>query len=198
MPADGGVLDWVPASGRGSLATAFVPAEFLVKLASERWELREAARLRRAVFCTEQGLFDRDDRDDIDRVATVLVAVSCEFGMPEQVVGTVRIHSLDGPAEAGHWQGSRLAVHPDYRRVAWLGRELIRLAVGTAHARGATRFTAQVQAQNVPLFRRLHWQTLEEISLRGVPHHRMQADLAHYPPCAAGSFGIVTSPRRAA
>ena len=190
---DRAVADWVPAINIATPAAA-LPGEYLVKLVTERWEQREAARLRRAVFCAEQGLFERDDRDDIDRLAISIVAVSCVSGMPEQVVGTVRIHQ----AEAGHWQGSRLAVQPDYRRVALLGSELIRLAVGTAHARGALRFTAQVQAQNVALFRRLHWTSLEEIALRGRPHHRMEADLAYYPPCTTGERGFVTTLRQAA
>jgi putative N-acetyltransferase (TIGR04045 family) len=179
-------MDWV--SGIDSAGYgAYLPSEYRVKLVTERWEQREAMRLRRAVFCTEQGLFERDDRDEIDRLALTIVAVSCVFGMPEQVVGTVRIHE----AEPGHWQGARLAVHADYRRIAWLGTELIRLAVGTAHARGAQRFTAQVQAQNVPLFRRLHWASLGEEMLHGRLHHRMLADLAHYPPCATPYTGFV-------
>jgi putative N-acetyltransferase (TIGR04045 family) len=166
----------------------------MVKLATEEWEQRGAAQLRRGVFCGEQGLFEHDDRDDVDRCADTLVALSCVSGMPEQVVGTVRIHL----AAAGHWQGSRLAVHADYRRVAFLGTELIRLAVGIAHARGARRFTAQVQLQNVPLFRRLHWISLEETLLRGMPHHRMEADLSRYPPCANGTRGNVIIQRQAA
>jgi len=193
FPINRMATDWVPGI---NIAThsACLPGEYMVKLVTERWEQREAARLRRAVFCAEQGLFDRDDRDDIDRQATTIVAVSCVFGMPEQVVGTVRIHE----SEPCHWQGSRLAVLGEYRRVAMLGSELIQLAVGTAHARGAVRFTAQVQAQNVPLFRRLHWTSLERIMLRGKPHHRMEADLAHYPPCTTGERGFVTTLRQAA
>jgi putative N-acetyltransferase (TIGR04045 family) len=191
MPSEN--IDWVPAVN-SCRPTPALPGEYRVKLATERWEQRGAMRLRRAVFCTEQGLFDRDDYDATDRVATVIVALSCVSGMPEQVVGTVRIHE----PEPGHWQGSRLAVHADYRRVALLGTELIRLAVSTAHARGAHRFTAQVQAQNVPLFRRLHWTTLEEIMLLGRPHHRMEASLAHYPPCSDGERGFVTTLRQAA
>jgi putative N-acetyltransferase (TIGR04045 family) len=191
MPPE--VLDWVPAVN-SFRATGALPSGYLVKLVTERWELREALRLRRAVFCGEQGLFERDDHDAVDRIATSIVALSCVSGMPEQVVGAVRIHE----AEPGHWQGSRLAVHADYRRVALLGTELIRLAVGTAHARGARRFTAQVQTQNAPLFRRLHWSTLEEMTVLGRPHHRMEASLAHYPPCAEGERGFVTTLRRAA
>ena len=157
-------------------------------------EQEQAAILRREVFCNEQGLFERDDRDDIDSIASTIVAVSCVFGMPEQVVGTVRIHEF----QPSHWQGSRLAVRRDYRGIALLGTELIHLAVSTAHALGAQRFTAHVQAQNVSLFRRLHWTSLEELVLRGKPHQLMEASLAHYPPCATGNCSFVTTLRRAA
>lgn len=175
--------DWVPASA-SAVTEAHLPCEYLVKLATERWERREARHLRRAVFCTEQGLFEHDDQDPIDREALTLVGLSCVFGMPDQVVGTVRIHLASEEPDPGHWQGSRLAVHPAYRRAAGLGMALIRLAVGMAHARGATRFSARVQAQNAGLFQRLHWQTVEVVEWLGRPHHRMQADLAAYPPCA--------------
>jgi putative N-acetyltransferase (TIGR04045 family) len=69
-----------------------------------------------------------------------------------------------------------------HRRVGPLGAELIRMAVCTAHGRGCRTFLAHVQSQNVPLFRRLHWETLREVDLHGRPHHVMRADLAHYQP----------------
>lgn len=174
--------------------TPFVPSEYHVKLATEAWEHREALALRRAVFCQEQRLFAFDDRDALDAQALTLVAVSCVSGIPEQVVGTVRIHEHGD----GRWQGSRLAVQRRYRRVAALGSELIRIAVCTAHARGATRFTAQVQVQNVPLFERLHWRALESIEVCGAPHWRMEAELAHYPPCPDPDWGYVCCIREAA
>jgi putative N-acetyltransferase (TIGR04045 family) len=172
----------------------YLPPEYRIKHVTERWEKREAASLRRAVFCQEQGLFEGSDADLIDHSATTIVAVSCVFGMPEQVVGTVRIHQ----SQPGVWHGSRLAVHPDYRRMAALGSALIRMAVGTAHGRGAQQFLAQVQSQNVLLFQRLHWQVLEAITVCGMPHHSMQASLAHYPPCHWGEIGLVTTLRQAA
>ena len=82
------------------------------------------------------------------------------------------------------WWGSRLAVDSDFRAVSRLGTELIRLAVRTANARGCDRFLAHVQMQNVALFERLHWQSLEQVMFHGAPHMKMQADLAAYPPCA--------------
>ncbi|XAH24042.1 MSMEG_0567/Sll0786 family nitrogen starvation N-acetyltransferase [Xylophilus sp. GW821-FHT01B05] len=163
------------------LPLAFMPCEFRIKWASADWEREQAQRLRRAVFCVEQGIFPGDDRDAIDAHAQPLVALSCVAGMPDQVVGTVRIHA--DAEEAGCWWGSRLAVHPSFRLQARLASTLIALAVRSAHACGSRRFLAHVQQQNVPLFQRLHWQPLGEETLHGRPHMRMQADLDFYPPC---------------
>jgi putative N-acetyltransferase (TIGR04045 family) len=167
-------------------AEPFVPCEFRIQWAGSAWELRDAHALRRAVFCIEQGIFVGDDRDAIDEHAQTLVALSCVGGMADQVVGTVRIHA----AEDGLWWGSRLAVHAAFRRIGALGTGLIRLAVASAHARGACGFLAHVQGQNQALFERLHWQTLHHENLHGRPHVLMQADLAHYPPCHDPYRGI--------
>src|SRR6202034_2618096 len=138
----------------------FISSEFQIKYATEAWELSGAAALRRAVFYDEQGLFQRDDRDE---VATTIVALSSFTIVAERVVGTVRIHEQ----APGLWRGSRLAVAPDYRRVGAIGASLIRLAVSSAHALGCRRFLAHVQSQNALLFQRLRWRTLEEIELHG-------------------------------
>ena len=157
--------------------SAFVTSEFLIRLAIENWEIGGAASLRHRTFVTEQAIFTDHDRDAIDRSALPLVAVSTMASEADEVVGTVRIHE-DTP---GVWWGSRLAVAPEYRRVGRLGAELIRLAVGTAHARGCTTFLAHVQMQNVALFEKLNWQPLGEQCLHGHPHMKMQADLDAYP-----------------
>jgi putative N-acetyltransferase (TIGR04045 family) len=186
LPSDG---DW-----GNELPTAFTPSEFRIKHASEAWERREAHALRRAVFCIEQGLFMGNDLDAIDAHAQLLVACTCVAGESDQVVGTVRIHEV----EPGVWWGSRLAVHPSFRHVGRLGATLIRLAVGMAHAQGATRFWAHVQQQNVPLFAKLNWASHGERVLHGRPHGLMQASLAHYPPCHAPEWGYVTLAGKAA
>ena len=165
----------------------FAPSEFQIKFAVEAWEKKAAAALRRKVFCEEQGLFGSDDRDATDEIAVPLVAVSFVGVAPDEVVGTVRIHK----AEPGVWWGSRLAVAADYRRIGALGAGLIRLAVSSAHARGCVRFLAHVQAQNAPMFGKLHWRTLDQRELHGRPHCLMEADLDHYPPFAAPETGFV-------
>ncbi|QIB36221.1 histone acetyltransferase [Ancylobacter pratisalsi] len=164
----------------------FLPCAFQVKFATATWEQRGAARIRREVFCDEQGLFAGDDRDTIDAVATPIVAVSMLGVTPDDVVGTVRVHE-EAP---GLWWGSRLAVAADYRKVGALGPALIRLAVCSAHARGCTRFLAHVQSQNGLLFRRLHWATVEEKEIHGRPHLLMEADLAFYPPIRDAETGF--------
>lgn len=172
------------------LPTDYVPQEFRIQWASGPWMRAEALALRRRVFCDEQGLFVGDDLDAIDTEypsTRLLVALACVAGQPDAVVGTVRIHE----AEPGVWWGSRLAVARDWRQHGRLGSALIRLAVSSAHALGCHEFLAHVQAQNVPLFRRLRWQTLGEHALRGRPHALMRAELAHYPPCASPYTGYV-------
>jgi putative N-acetyltransferase (TIGR04045 family) len=172
----------------------YLPPHYRVREAAEFWELAGCARLRRQVFCIEQRIFDGSDRDDIDRIATTLAAVSTLGGMADDIVGTVRIHEH----APGHWMGSRLAVAGNHRRVGGIGTHLIRLAVCLAHARGASRFTAFVQSANAPLFAALHWRTLDTLLLHGHPHHHMQADLAHYPAAGAHELQLLVPMRAAA
>lgn len=170
----------------------YVSGEARVKLATAAWELAGARDLRRLVFCHEQRIFTGDDGDARDASALALVALAPIFGVADQVVGTVRINE----ETPGHWTGSRLAVDPAWRRLGALGGALIQLAVSTATARGARRFTAHVQAANAPLFHRLHWRTLDVVACHGRPHHFMEADLAHYPPFAEGARGFQVLIRR--
>ena len=180
------------------MSVPFAASHFRLKHAAERWERVGAAALRRDVFCAEQGLFPGDDADALDAAAVHLVALSTVAGFADEVVGTVRIHQ----AEPGSWWGSRLAVARPYRGVGALGAALIRLAVGTATARGCTGFRAHVQAQNELMFRHLSWRRLRALDLLGRPHVLMEADLAAYPPLAdaAGGFHALARPsaRRAA
>ena len=163
----------------------FYSPGYFIRAASTRWEAAGASELRHSVFVKEQGIFRDHDRDDIDMIATHLVALSTYAHEPDHVVGTVRIHE----EEEGVWWGSRLAVDANFRTVGGLGSELIRLAVGTATARGCNRFLANVQMQNVDLFRRMHWKAVGEIELHGVPHMRMSADLTCYPPASDPETG---------
>jgi putative N-acetyltransferase (TIGR04045 family) len=169
----------------------WTPNEFLIREACQDWETRGAMSLRRAVFCYEQGLFSKDDKDDIDGHATLLVAMACSAGMPDQVVGTVRVFEKS----PGLWWGSRLAVHPSFRSQGQIGATLIKLAVSRAHALGCKTFMAHVQSQNGPLFKKLNWVEVGSLKIHGRPHLEMQADLSAYPPCYDPISGFVTRSR---
>ena len=141
--------------------------------------------LRRSIFCEEQHVFEQSDRDELDRIACPIAALhhDCqpdedEQGPESQVVGVVRIVET----EPRLWYGGRLGVHSDFRRHNQIGKGLIWKAVTTANGWGCDRFMATVQIQNVRFFRRLHWASIEELEIRGIRHHLMQADLNYYAP----------------
>lgn len=157
-----------------------------VKIALTDAEREMARQIRRAVFCGEQNIFTDSDHDAIDAIALPLLALCETDGIINEAIGTVRIHE----AAIGLWFGSRLAVTASARRSSSVGSGLIRLAVGIAHAHGCKKFLAHVQSQNVPMFERLHWQSLAQETIHGRPHHLMQADLAYYPPIVDGDIGL--------
>lgn len=148
------------------------------ELARSPNELRAYFDLRQAIFCEEQGLFSENDEDDIDARAYPIIAIDHDAVEADQIVGVVRIYET----QSRLWYGGRLGVHSDYRRVGRIGKGLIHKAVTTANTWGCDRFLATVQLQNVRFFKRLHWDSLEEISLCDRPHHLMEADLNFYPP----------------
>ncbi|MYM33285.1 GNAT family N-acetyltransferase [Duganella sp. FT94W] len=166
--------------------TSVIPAQrtVRVKLATSSVEHDAARRLRHTVFCQEQGLFNGDDRDEIDLTALTLVAIG---DTADEVIGTVRIHQQGEQV----WWGSRLAVARSARRQAAVGSGLIKLAVGTAHALGCHTFLAHVQQQNVAMFTQLHWLALSESVLHGRPHSLMRADLRCYPPIDDAAVGLL-------
>src|SRR5579862_6586864 len=127
----------------------FVPCEYRCQVAAAPWEQDGYRKLRSEVFCAEQGIFDADcDCDEYDATADPIVAVSLVMGMPDAVVGTVRIDER----RPGVWYGSRLAVQRAFRGVPGLGAALIRKAVCSARGAGCRTFLANVQRQNVPFF----------------------------------------------
>jgi len=147
------------------------------ELAHEPWQVAAYFRLRSEIFAAEQGLFAQSDRDAFDDHASPIVAQGEIAGMPDGVVGVVRIYR----AEEHTWFGGRLGVLRSYRRVGAVGTALITEAVSTAHAWGCRRFLATVQEANVRYFEHHHFRRLEALELLGRPHFLMQADLERYP-----------------
>ena len=154
-------------------------SQYRFELAASPAEVQAYYDLRRAIFCEEQGLFEGSDRDLKDDHAYPIVALYQES--PEAnplVVGVVRIYEIAPRI----WYGGRLGTHPDFRRGWRIGKGLINKAVTTANTWGCDQFLATVQQQNVRFFQRLHWDSKEELEIRGLAHHHMEADLAYYPP----------------
>lgn len=152
-------------------------AEVVAQVASEPWQRAGYRDLRRAIFAEEQGLFEGSDFDEHDAHALPIVAQSQIAGMPDQVVGVVRIYR----SEPGTWYGGRLGVRKEYRRFGAIGSALIATAVSTAVGLGCQRFLATIQLANVRYFERYHFRVLRELTVRGRPHQLMQADLSCYP-----------------
>jgi hypothetical protein len=175
----------------------FTPPDFLFRIARTPEELEGYWNLRREIFCEEQHVFEKTDRDDIDENAIPIVCETLIAGMEDTVVGVVRIDER----QPGLWHGSRLGVardfrsvrrmspgvpfrnrQPVYRGLGAIGAGLIYKAVSTAHALGCQEFLATVQHQNARFFERLHWKPLGELDLFGLRHVKMRADLSFYPP----------------
>ena len=136
------------------------------------WELRSA------IFCEEQHLFEATDRDEIDADAYPITAIHHGSSHCGQVVGVVRIVEQ----QPRIWYGGRLGVQREFRRHNQIGKGLIWKAVTTAHGWGCDRFLATVQIQNVQFFQRLHWSSIDELEIKGIRHHLMEADLSYYLP----------------
>ena len=136
------------------------------------WELRSA------IFCEEQHLFEATDRDEIDADAYPITAIHHGTSHCGQVVGVVRIVEQ----QPRIWYGGRLGVQREFRRHNQIGKGLIWKAVTTAHGWGCDRFLATVQIQNVRFFQRLHWSSIDELEIKGIRHHLMEADLSYYLP----------------
>ena len=147
--------------------------------------------LRRNIFCSEQHLFEESDRDELDAIAYPIAALhhisepDHDEGAETDVVGVVRIVET----KTRLWHGGRLGVHADFRRHNQIGKGLIWKAVTTANGWGCDRFLATVQIQNVRFFRRLHWTSIDQLEIRGIRHHLMEADLNYYlPSCEQRPF----------
>jgi putative N-acetyltransferase (TIGR04045 family) len=161
----------------GEPVLPFVSPNVRAHIACEPWQRNGYFALRRAIFVEEQGLFDGSDVDDHDRVATMGVATAHNAGMPDEIIGGVRIY----PDGGGVWYGGRLGVAQRYRTRGVAGTALVFAAVSTAHAWRCQRFLATVQAANVRYFERHHFRALAGVEMCGQPHVLMEADLGAYP-----------------
>jgi putative N-acetyltransferase (TIGR04045 family) len=141
---------------------------------ADQAELTAYRRLRREIFVAEQGLFDRDDHDDVDDDPRCIVLVARAQG---QIVGGVRLAPAT-PIDLGWWQGGRLVVAAESRTASdvpgGIGAALVRAACAVAESKGVLRFEADIQRSKENFFRRMGWVSLRPISVAGAPHVRMR------------------------
>ena len=159
--------------GHGRVAA---PA-WTVTVAETPADLTAYRAVRRDVFVTEQGLFTGTDHDDVDDDPRAVVLIA--RAVDGTVLGGVRLAPATTP-DLGWWTGARLVVRPDARRLIGVGAALIRAACAHAERVGALRFEACVQAGNEPLFRRLGWTRLADVTFAGQPHVRMRWPIGRF------------------
>lgn len=159
-------------------------------------QLEAYYKTREQIFCKEQGLFNKTDKDEKDKESIPIIAINHYLGSPDEVVGVVRIYE----EKEREWFGGRLAVTKDYRTFSKyvcpnlfsqqsisplysmsVAAGLIYRAVSLANYLGCDKFFAYVQEQNVKLFKRLNWKVVQEVDLHGVTHFLMEAILEAYP-----------------
>lgn len=161
-----------PAVGAVLLGSApRLPPAWGIAPSSSEAELAAYRTLRRQVFVDEQGLFSDDragdtDAADADPRTVVLLAHSAGGTL----LGGVRVHPATAGTDLGWWIGGRLVVRRHARGASGVGPALVRAACAYVEQVGGLRFDAQVQAAHAPLFARLGWLVVGEVSLRGRPH----------------------------
>ena len=167
-----------------------------INIPSDALQLQAYYKIRKSIFCDEQSLFQKSDVDKHDRIAIPIIAINHYLGLPDEVVGVVRIYENSNR----EWFGGRLGVITKYRSFSnyicphlfkaldastlhhkSLAAGLIYRAVSLANYVGCDKFSAHVQEQNVKLFKRLHWHIIDSIHLYGIAHYLMEADLTAYP-----------------
>jgi putative N-acetyltransferase (TIGR04045 family) len=132
--------------------------------------LRAYRALRTEVFVEQQGLFDGDDLDSSDDDPRTIVLVARD---PAGVVlGGVRLGPVDAGEDLGWWSGGRLVVRQGVRR--GIGAALVRAACAHAETAGVLRFEATVQARNEPMFTRLGWVRVRQVTVAGTDHVLMR------------------------
>jgi predicted GNAT family N-acyltransferase len=130
--------------------------------------MREAFGLRYEVFVDEQGVPRELEVDELDTVATHLVAIS-----DDAIVGTLRILEHDGAAKVG-----RVAVRAALRRTG-IGARLMEHAAAIARDRGFAEILLHAQISVAGFYRRLGY--VEEGDLfdeAGIPHIAMRKKIA--------------------
>lgn len=131
--------------------------------------LRDAADVRREVFCREQGYTETMEFDDIDKEAWHVVLYD-----GEAPVATGRLYPVDIP---GTLRIGRVAVRKSHRGTG-LGASVVERLLERARQTGAVRIELDAQCRAMGFYRRLGFQEAGEEHMDGqIPHKKMQMSL---------------------
>ena len=146
--------------------------KIIFRIVETEAELQQCFAVRHSVFVEEQNIFFETDQDEYDKNAIHIVAIDTNTG---KVVGTVRCNET----KDGIWYGARLAVAKEFRtHPSLIGVKLSIIAEKTVADRGAKRFLAYIQPNNVRFFERLNWRKLDQpVTHFGSIHQLMEASL---------------------
>jgi predicted GNAT family N-acyltransferase len=135
----------------------------------KRSPLLEAAfDLRREVFVVEQGVPPELEIDELDPLATHLVAI-----VDEAVIGTLRILQHEGEVKVG-----RVAVRAAARRTG-VGARLMEQAAAIARERGFDEIVLHAQISVAGFYRRLGYvEEGDPFEEAGIPHIAMRKKIA--------------------
>lgn len=131
--------------------------------------LRDAAIVRREVFCREQGYAETVEFDDIDEEAWHVVLYD-----GEAPVATGRLYPADTP---GTLRIGRVAVWKSYRG-AGLGAAVVGRLLERARQTGAAQVELDAQCRAMGFYRRFGFQEAGEEHMDGqIPHKKMKMSL---------------------
>jgi predicted GNAT family N-acyltransferase len=151
------------------MAPGFVmTGERIIEIAFESDRMRDAFGLRYEVFVDEQGVPRELEVDELDALATHLVAIR-----DDEIIGTLRILEHDGAAKVG-----RVAVRAALRRGGIGGRLMARAAAIVAD-RGFAEIVLHAQISVAGFYRGLGYIAEgDPFDEAGIPHVAMRKKIA--------------------
>ncbi len=163
-----------------------MPQDFTVEPVSWQHGHDSIERVRRAVFIEEQRIPEHEEWDDVDPVATHVLAYRPSAAAKRELVGTGR---LEPTGKIG-----RVAVLPQYRGTG-AGLAIMRRLVDLARARGFTEVYLNAQTYARGFYERLGFRADgPEFDEVGIPHQRMRRAVGNRDGTSAGHGGDTQHP----
>jgi predicted GNAT family N-acyltransferase len=142
--------------------------ERIIEIAFGSDLMRDAFGLRYEVFVEEQGVSRELEMDELDAIATHLIALR-----GDEIVGTLRMLEHEGAVKIG-----RVAVRAAARR-SGIGARLMQHAAAIASDRGFAEIILHAQVSVTSFYRRLGYvEEGDRFDEAGIPHVAMRKKIA--------------------